>query len=424
MRKVTGVNREQSAGMNLNRLTLLQFVVCGLLVFAAAQLQAQLLYKTTFSTVEGYTNGWAIGQPANGNKWFNANNDWDWVNANQPGAYTKLNNGCSWWPTVDQLPDWPGGPWHVVTITNCTATGGAMKIASDGNFGTNAQTYFWKMDFPKQVTGPITVTWDWSFHCTNEIPADYDPTNNNYTSTLPGYDTGFTFSDWENRFAGNAASFGPPYNPNWIYGDLFTPFRLGSLQDARHNAIGDCAGNGDWNNYGPQFKDGKVLHMKLIAYVTNAPAEYMNSYDGFALRDGETRDGTPTGEPTIWQTAYRAPSDDPYLPVPSGMRRCAGGWDPTSGVNCLMLWMNGNQYPNYVLVSNIVVLGPIPVLSIERAGASVNVTYSGTLQSADFVQGPYNDVVGQSTNVMTSLKTWPIPANTTKKFYRAYNVFN
>jgi len=89
-----------------------------------------------------------------------------------------------------------------------------------------------------------------------------------------------------------------------------------------------------------------------------------------------------------------------------------------------MLWLNGNQFTRYALVSNIVVLGPIPVLSIERAGANVNVTYSGTLQSADFVQGPYNDVVGQSTNFMTALKTWQVPASTTKQFYRAYNVFN
>jgi hypothetical protein len=107
------------------------------------------------------------------------------------------------------------------------------------------------------------------------------------------------------------------------------------------------------------------------------------------------------------------------------MRRCAGEKDPTSGINCLMLWMNGTQTTDrYVLVSNVVVLGPIPVLSIERAGANVNVTYSGTLQSADFVQGPYNDVIGQSTNVMVGLKTWQTPASGTKKFYRAYNVFN
>jgi hypothetical protein len=290
-----------------------------------------------------------------------------------------------------------------------------MKIASDGNFGTNAQTYFWKMDFPTQRTGPITVTWDWTFVCTNEIPPDYDPTNNNYTSQLPGFDHGFTFSDYANRTAGSSTG-----NPNWIYNELSTPFRLGSLQDARHNTQGACGGGGGWNDYGPQFKDGKTLHMKLIAYVTNAPADYINTYDGFAQRDGEKYDD---GTPTIWQTAYRtAPGDPPLLE--SGMRRCAGETDPTSGINCLMLWMNGNQYTRYVLVSNIVVLGPIPVLSIEHASANVTVTYSGTLQSADFAQGPYNDVVGQSTNTMTALKTWQIPANATKKFYRAYNVFN
>jgi hypothetical protein len=270
------------------------------------------------------------------------------------------------------------------------------------------------MDFPTQRTGPITAYWDWSFHCTNEIPADYDPTNNNYTGSLPGYDTGFTFSDYANRMADVSSAV--PDNPNWLYSELSTPFRLGSVQDGRHNAIGACGGSGDWNNYGPQFKDGKVLHMKLIAYVTNAPAEYMNSYDGYAQRDGED----------IWQTCFRQGSDpEPYLPVPSGMRRCAGEKDPTSGINCLMLWMNGTQTTDrYVLVSNIVVLGPIPVLSIERAGASVKVTYSGTLKSADFAEGPYNDVVGQDTNVMTALKTWQVPANATKKFYRAYNVFN
>ena len=127
-----------------------------------------------------------------------------------------------------------------------------------------------------------------------------------------------------------------------------------------------------------------MLHMKLIAYVTNAPAEYMNTYEGFAQRDGED----------IWQTCFREDTDvtwiQDWVPVEkyiaaSGMRRCAGETDPTSGINCLMLWMNGNQYPRYVLVSNIVVLGPIPVLSIERSGANIDVTYSGTLQSADFV---------------------------------------
>ena len=79
MRRVTGLNTEQSAGMSMNTSTLLKSLACGLLAFLAADLQAQLLYKTKFSTAEGYTNGWAIGQPAIGNKWINANADWDWA---------------------------------------------------------------------------------------------------------------------------------------------------------------------------------------------------------------------------------------------------------------------------------------------------------------------------------------------------------
>ena len=38
-------------------------------------------------------------------------------------------------------------------------------------------------------------------------------------------------------------------------------------------------------------------------------------------------------------------------------------------------------------------------------GANVTVTYSGTLQSAAFAEGPYADVVGQSTDFMVALTT-------------------
>jgi hypothetical protein len=72
----------------------------------------------------------------------------------------------------------------------------------------------------------------------------------------------------------------------------------------------------------------------------------------------------------------------------------------------------------------LVVLGPIPVLSIEHTGGNATVTYSGTLQSRDdLVQGSWTDVVEQSTNFFTALKTWQIPANTSKKFYRAYKTY-
>ena len=46
----------------------------------------------------------------------------------------NCNDGHSWWPTQDEIPGWPGGPWDIVTATNFTAAeGGSMMIASDGN---------------------------------------------------------------------------------------------------------------------------------------------------------------------------------------------------------------------------------------------------------------------------------------------------
>ena len=387
----------------MRKSTALRFLGCGLLVFLTADLQAQLLYKTKFSAVEGYASGWMIGQPSIGNKWVNANADWDWVYAHEPTpeAYSPLNNGKSW------VPEGATEPFYIVTATNATAPGGgAMMIASDGNKGTNTATYFWKMDFPKQMAGPITVTWDWQFRCTNEIPADYDPITNNYSAVLPGYDHGFTLSDYANRTAD-----GDIGNPNWKYNELSTPFRLSSVQDARHNVIGACGGGGDWNSYGPQFKDGKVLHMRLIAYVANAPAEYINSYEGFAQRDGETN---------VWQTAFRedtvvnAGSPDEKTILASGMRRCAGETDPGSGINCIMLWMNGDQFSRYVLVSNIRIVGPAPVpvpaLSIDQTG---KVTFDGWLEAADKPEGPYDLVAVQS--------PYTVPASGAAKFYRAVN---
>ncbi len=386
--------------------TVLKFLAGGLLVLLAANLPAQLIYKTKFSAVEGYTNGWVIGQPSIGNKWANANDDWSYDTS---GAYQNLNNGRSWWP------EGATEPWYIARATNCTSPqGGAMMIASDNNNGTNKQTYFFKMDFPTQRRGPITVTWDWRFVCTNEIPTDFDPTNNNYNGQLPGYDTGFTFSDYANRTADGGDVGDTVPNPNWKYSELSTPFRLSTYQDGRNNPPGQCGGSGSWNDYGPVFKDGKTLHMKLVAYVTNAASEYVNTYEGFAQRDGEAE----------WQTAYKdytnviwtiAGVDTDKAISASGMRRCAGETDPTSGINCLMLWMNGTQSTErYVLVSNIRVVGPDPVpvpnLSIDKTG---KVTFDGWLEAADSVGGPYTTVAVQS--------PYQIPGGTGKKFFRASN---
>ena len=189
---------------------------------------------------------------------------------------------------------------------------------------------------------------------------------------------------------------------------------------ARHNVQGLCGGAGGWNDYGPGFKDGKVLHMKLVAYVTtNAPDEYTGTYEVWAQRDGED----------VWQVAFHQDAtvqwakngEDPpsdYYIAASGYRRCPGETDPNSGINCLMLWMNGTQGTNnYALISNIRVVGPEPVpppkLSIQKVGADVKVTFDGWLDAADKLEGPYTTIAVQS--------PYQIPASAAKTFYRANN---
>jgi len=378
-----------------------------------ADVQAQLLKKIKFSALEGYTDGWMIGQPSIGSKWQNANADWEWVLANVPipEGYSPLNNGKSW------IPEGATEPWYIVTATNTTAPwGGQMMVASDGNRGTNAATYFWKMDFPLQMTGPITVTWDWQFHCTNEIPADYDPTNNNYNLQLPGFDHGFTLADYANRVAD--ASDG---NPNWKYSELSTGVRLSARQDCRYNGPGVCGGGGSWFDRGPEFKDGKVLHMKTIMYVANGingDLTYANTYDNFAQRDGED----------VWQTAKHDGNPDyedqlgPKVMSEFGMRRCAGEADPNSGINCIMCWMNGDQFSRYALVSNIRVVGPngvpAPNLKIEPVSPNkVKLTFTGWLQVADKLEGPYTDLALPESSPLTI----PVDPLAKAKYYRAEN---
>jgi len=159
--------------------------------------------------------------------------------------------------------------------------------------------------------------------------------------------------------------------------------------------------------------------MKLTAFVTNAPPEYVDSYEAFCQRDGETN----------WQTAFREDTVVPKIDyvndytneitiAASGMRRCPGEYDPTSGVNCLMLWMNSTQYPRYVTVSNIRVVGPNPVakpaLNVEKIGTNVKLTFDGWLEAASAPQGPYTTVAVTSPILVPA-------ATAAKQFYRASN---
>jgi hypothetical protein len=413
--------------------TLLKCLICGLLVLVTADLQAQLLYKTKFSAVEGYSNGWLIGQPSTGNP--ATGNIWSNINAfflPEGGPATNVsncNNGHSWWP------DGWDHPWYIMTITNCASQEGALRVQHDKNSGTNSKTYFVKMGFPTTKRGPITVTWDWQFICTNVLDPnwpghiDYDEYTNNYTGSLPGCDYGFCMADYENRWL----SYPGKGDPNWIYGVNCSPVRISSLQDSRNNyefidGPGGCDQSGNWNqNFGPQFKDGTLLHMTQILYLTNSPPYYdtnlyqsfntANTFDSFCQRD----EPLPSG--TNWQTGWKTPTYfyDAYdsslhnITEPMGFRECPGHYDPNSGVNCITLWANGNDVlTSYALIRNIRVVGPDPIphpqVSISKSGA-VTFDAGSWLEAADSLSGPWTTVSVQA--------PYQVPAGTAVKFYRA-----
>jgi hypothetical protein len=111
---------------------------------------------------------------------------------------------------------------------------------------------------------------------------------------------------------------------------------------------------------------------------------------------------------------------DPINMPEFGMRRCPGEVDPNSGINCIMCWMNGNQWTRYALISNIRVWGPAgiptPTLHIDRSNTNkVKLTFTGWLQAADTPQGPYHDVALPSAS--------PLEINTegAAKYYRTEN---
>lgn len=399
----------------MKNLPVLKFLAFGLLVFLAPNLQAQVLKKIQFTPVEGYTNGWLIGQPSIGTQWENANGNTD---------FGGLNNGRSL--MIDDKP------FLMATATNWSGTKWAMMIASDGNQGTNNSVYYWRIPFPQTLTGPITVEWDWQYFPTNQIPADFDPTNscpitaegqalpctNEIGANLQTTDVGFTLADSAN------AEFGD--NPNVVFNELSGITRLGGdhVADSRFNEVGVCEGKGDWFKRGPRYQDGKLIHEKMVAYVglTGDAAATNDTIGVWANRQGEAviQTASPVEIPD-----YGAPDGPKSMPA-FGMRRCpneynvVNGTGKTSGINCITLWMNSSpdKFGTYVLISNIRVTGPNPVpvpnLKIEPSVTSTKVTFEGWLEAADAPQGPYT--------VVAVTSPYQIPSGAAgQKYYRASN---
>ncbi|MCZ7640332.1 MAG: hypothetical protein M5U12_32320 [Verrucomicrobia bacterium] len=306
-------------------------------------LQAQLITRVNFSAAEGYVDGPLWGQPAR-----TGTPTWTCVSENTGDTYVRED-----------------GIRHICqSITN-----GALCIRPDQNLGELTSVMYWAFPFPAQRKGPITVTWDWQFFPTNEIPTDYDPTNNNYQATLQGTDVGFTLSDSANRTLGDSAVWA-------VFNELSTPTRMGGLCDSRYNGNGEygtCGGGGNWNDKGPQYKDGKKVHMKMVAYFGNPDDPANDSFDVWAQREGED----------VWHTTVNDFYPDGKFP----MRRCPGEADGDPKLDCITMWLNTGVYGTYILVDNIQVSGPDPIetyrIGLNFGADEANGSKTGTLAATD-----------------------------------------
>jgi hypothetical protein len=90
----TNAEQRKTTLMKMGTSTVMKIFGCGLLVFLTADLQAQLLKKIQFTPAEGYTNGWAYGQPAQDgtNVWWNTSTypGNGWTNADGSTFYSNI----------------------------------------------------------------------------------------------------------------------------------------------------------------------------------------------------------------------------------------------------------------------------------------------------------------------------------------------
>lgn len=316
---------------------------CGWFGLPTPDLHAQMIKQITFSPAEGYKDGQLWGQPSGAGAQV-----WTCVSENTGDTYVNEDG---------------------IRIICQSITNGALCIRPDQNLGEQTSVMYWAFPFPAQRKGPITVTWDWQFFPTNAIPTDYDPTNNNYQATLQGTDVGFTLSDSANRAIGDS--------PVWaVFNELCTPTRMGGLCDSRYNGSGEygtCGGGGNWNDKGPQYKDGKKLHMKMVAYFGNPDDPANDSFDVWAQRDGED----------VWHTTVNDLYPDGKFP----MRRCPGEADGDPKLDCITMWLNTGVLSTYILVDNIRVMGPNPVetyaVGLNFGADEADGSKTGTLAATD-----------------------------------------
>ena len=241
------------------------------------------------------------------------------------------------------------------------STNETMLVHPDES-GTALGVIWVTVPFPLQKTGPLTATWDWQFFGTSDLKTDF----------------GFTIGDTEN--------FNLDGDTNTVFNEQSAITRMGDLVDAR-NGDGLFNGDGTWvSDNGVVFRDGVLVHMRMVVRLSDL------TFDVFATREGEE-------EVQVADHFY--------------FRR--GLSTKNGGVNAITLWLNNGDIATHMTLDNILVVGPNPIppsVSVERTAAGVRLTFTGTLQSTDTINGTFADVEGATSplEVSTSAKA---------KFYRA-----
>lgn len=182
----------------------------------------------------------------------------------------------------------------------------AMLVHPDGT-----GTIWLYISFPVQRIGFLTATWDWQY---------FGPPEKHM-------DLGFTIGDLANYMAD-----GDPYT---VFNEQSSITRMGDLIDARN---GDWAGGGSWDSTnGVEYRDGVLVHMRMVVDIV----EWY--FDIYAQREGE-------------EEALVA---DNFL-----FRRATSG--ETNGVNGITMWLNGGDPETSVVLDNILLAGPEPVVSVQN----------------------------------------------------------
>lgn len=115
--------------------------------------------------------------------------------------------------------------------------------------------------------------------------------------------------------------------------ELSTPTRMGGLCDSRYNGSGDygtCGGGGNWNDKGPQYRNGKKLRMKLVAYFGDDPTRTTVTMS--EDRGRARKCGTPRSMTSI-QT------ENPHAPL------FPGEADGNPKIDSVTLWFNTASIP-------------------------------------------------------------------------------